>query len=227
MKFKDFIETPHTREWLIKGLIPKGHVVLIAGLPGVGKSWIVDAIAIHIASGKPFLELPVIQGQVTLIDEDTPTDELLNRLERLAKGLNINADDLPLEVHSMENFNLNDDKSLQKLEQEVSELKPTLVILDCLSQIMGGDFNEDSAKDANKAGRVWNILKSTGATVFVTHHLNKREGNLTTDFVKLLRGSGALVANSDTAFGIELRGNNPTRFNIYPVVTFPPKTVTP
>jgi len=213
MRLKDFVIASSPREWLVEGLIPQGHAILVAGLPGVGKSWAVDALAMHIASGKPFLDLPVKGGPVTLVDEDTPSDELSNRLQRLARGLDLALDTLPIEVHSMENINLGDEKSLQKL----AETKSVLVILDCLSKVMGGEFNEDSARDANIAGNAWNKLKVNGATILVTHHLNKREGNMATDFVKLSRGSAALVSNCDTAFGIEFGRRNPTCFNAYPI----------
>lgn len=156
-------------------------------------------------------------GPVILIDEDTPSDELANRLQRLTIGLGLSLGSLPIEVHSMEDINLSDGKALQKLESEVADTKSVLVILDCLSKVMGGEFNEDSAKDANRAGDIWNRLKANGATVFVVHHLNKREGNLATDFVRLSRGSGALVSSSDTAFGIEFGRRNPTRFIVSPI----------
>ncbi len=216
MKISDFVANSHVRRWLVEGLIPHGHIVLTGGMPGVGKSWIADALAVHVASSKPYLGLTVMGGPVILIDEDTPSDELGNRLQRIAAGLGVPLDNLPLEVHSMENINLTDENTIQKLENESTRTRSVLIILDCFSKVMGGEFNENSATDANVAGAIWNRLKTKGTTVFSTHHLNKREGNIATDFVKLSRGSAALVANSDTAFGMELGRLNPTHFNVYP-----------
>lgn len=217
MKLKEFAKASRPKGWLVQGLLPQGHSILGVGLPGVLKSWLVDALAVHIASGRPFLGLPVRQGPVILVDEDTPSDELFDRLERIARGLNLSLEDLPIDVHSMENINLCDDKSLQKLIDEVTTIKPVLVIFDCLSKVMGGQFNESTTRDANIAGSAWNKLKLTGATIFSTHHLNKREGNMVTDFVKLSSGSHAIVANSDTALGVDFRHHNPTCFNVYPI----------
>lgn len=216
MKLNDFIEKSHSRQWLVEGLIPHKHAILAAGLPGVGKSWIADALAIHIAGNQPYLGLSVMSGPVILIDEDTPSDEFSNRLQRLASGIGAPLEDLPIEVCSMENINLTDESTIQTLENKVVNTKSVLLILDCLSKVMGGEFNENSATDANIAGTMWSRLKAKGVTVFATHHLNKREGNIATDFVKLSRGSVALVANSDTAFGIEFGRQRPTRFNVYP-----------
>jgi hypothetical protein len=216
MRLKEFAKVSHQKGWLVKDLLPQGHSILGVGLPGTLKSWFVDGLAVHIAGGKDFLGLPVNHGPVILIDEDTPSDELYRRLKRLAEGLGLSSVDLPIEVHSMENIDLNDDESLQELIDEVTRIKPVLVILDCLSKVMGSDFNENTTRDANVAGSVWNRLKSTGATIFSTHHLNKREGDIATDFVKLSSGSHAIVANSDTAFGIEFGQHDPTRFNVTP-----------
>jgi len=82
---------------------------------------------------------------------------------------------------------------------------------------MMGNLSEDNARDANKVGAILNRLKEKEATVLVIHHLNKGEGEIQEDFGRLLRGSGAWTANSDTAFGISLARNNPTTFNIYPI----------
>ncbi|MFC1939922.1 AAA family ATPase [Chloroflexota bacterium] len=216
MKLGDFVAESHPQQWLVKGLVPRGHAVLACGQPGVGKSWIVDGMAISVAGNKRYLDLPVMSGPVILVDEDTPSDELGNRFQRLVSGFGLSLADIPLQIHSMENTNLADEATIQRLECEVAQTKSVLIIFDCLSKVMGGDFNENNATDANIAGTLWNRLKATGVTVFVTHHLNKREGSIATDFVKLARGSAALVANSDTAFGIEFGRRNPTRFNVYP-----------
>lgn len=216
MRLNDFVANSHLRQWLVRGLIPHGHSILTAGMPGVGKSWIADALAIAVAGDKPFLGLQVMSGPVILVDEDTPSDELGNRCGRLVSGLDLVLEDVPLHVHSMENIDLTDETIVQRLEREVVQTRSVLIILDCLGKVMGGDFNENSATDANVAGAVWSRLKAQGVTVFATHHLNKREGNLATDFVKLSRGSAGLVANSDTAFGMELGRRSPTRFNVYP-----------
>jgi hypothetical protein len=121
MRLKDFAEASYPKGWLVDGLLPQGHSVLGVGLPGTLKSWFVDGLAVHIASGGDFLGQPVNRGPVILVDEDTPSDELLNRLERLAKGLNLSLGDLPIEVHSMENINLSDDEYESRLKNVIGE----------------------------------------------------------------------------------------------------------
>ncbi len=80
-----FLETKHTTiqptKWLVKGLIPMGHIVLVSSKPGHGKSFLCENIAIDVASeDSDFMGLPTRHGKVVLIDEDTPKDNLITRL---------------------------------------------------------------------------------------------------------------------------------------------------
>ena len=75
---------------LVNGLIPEGHTVLLLGQPHSGKSWFSEQLAVCIAGGRLFLGdegFTVQNGSVILIDEDTPTDTLEERLTRLAPAL--------------------------------------------------------------------------------------------------------------------------------------------
>ena len=132
MKAKDFLENSAPSLWLVDGLIPHGHLVIMGGLPGSGKSWIVDALAISVAVGMDYLGLPVIHGKVLLVDEDTPQDELRSRLQRIAKGVQVSQQDLPLIIYSLEGFTFDNKTMVAKLEADIYRLKPTLVVFDCL-----------------------------------------------------------------------------------------------
>jgi archaellum biogenesis ATPase FlaH len=213
-----FVATSSSHDWLLDKLIPLGHIIVTSGAPGVGKSWFNNGLAIAVASGQPFLGLKTKQGAVILVDEDTPSDVLANRLIRLGKGMGIeDIKKLPIKIHSMSGVNISNADWVKRLIQEAAETHAVLIIFDSLSKVTGGDFNEDSSRDVNKATQAWNEFKSMGVTVLVAHHLNKRDGNITTDFVKMSRGSSAIIANCDTAFGIGRGQAEPTTtFNVYP-----------
>lgn len=69
----DLLSKNHpTTQWIVKGILPVG-LNIIAGDPKVGKSWLVLQLAKSIASGEPFLGLPVKPGVVMYYAlEDSP-----------------------------------------------------------------------------------------------------------------------------------------------------------
>jgi hypothetical protein len=195
------------KKWLVKGLIPLGHAVLLLGQPHSVKSWFVEQLAVCVAAGRRFLGsdgFPVTQGSVIIVDEDTPTDTLEERITRLAAAIGVAVADLPIDILSMEGFSLDSGKRMKDLKNLISHLPPpVLVILDCLSGI-AGTFDENSSRDALSAASRWNEIKAMGATVIITHHMSlKKAGDSGAfDFTGAAMGSTHLIAKCDTAIGM-------------------------
>ena len=172
-------------KWIVDGLIPEGHVVLFLGQPHSTKSRFLEQLAICVASGHRFLGyegFAVTQGSVLLIDEDTPTDTLEQRLNRLALGSGVDISNLPFEYRSMNGFLLNDNRQLINLEHDIGQMQPpVVVILDSLSSMMGR-WSENSSSDALKAAKSWQELKSTKATILIAHHMSLKKRSSYQDF---------------------------------------------
>lgn len=194
-------------KWIVDGLIPMGHAVLLLGQPHSCKSWLAEQLAVCVAAGRTFLcaeGFAITPGSVLLIDEDTPTDTLEERLDRLCSAYNLVKSDLPLTYLSMEGIMLDNDAQMQKLIDRINGMKPpVLVILDSLSSLMGG-WNENNTKDAVKAALTWKELKKTGATVIIIHHMSlKKKGSYKEfDFTGKAMGNTQLIAKCDTAIGM-------------------------
>lgn len=140
--------------WIVNGLIPQGHIILVVGQPGNGKSWWMAQLAVDAADGGDHMgEFDVVQCSVIYIDEDTPTDTYEERLARIAvfTGKPIRA--LPIDHRSMTGFRLSDDKVRQALVNEIQVRnksgKHVLVIIDCLGKMMAGQ-NLDTVGHAAK-----------------------------------------------------------------------------
>lgn len=205
-------------KWLVNGLIPEGHVVLLLGQPHSGKSWFVEQLALCIQSGERFLGhegFSVQKGSVIIIDEDTPTDTLEERLNRLAAGIGVDVSRTGLDWRSMQGFLLYDDKQIEALKTDISrKSRPLLLVIDSLSGVMGG-WNQNTTSDALKAASRWNELKTTGATLLITHHMSlHRKGSYKDwDFTAAGMGNTQLVGKSDTAIGMwAIPPVKPTRF---------------
>ena len=192
--------TTYNKEWIIQGLIKPGLSHLLLGKPQRGKSLIADQMAICISSGKPFLnKFPVKKGKVVLIDEDTPTEVLTNRLERFANCVGRDLESLPLEWQSLTGWKLTP-RSIADLARKDADL----VILDTISAISSGNLNQ--TVDAAEASRLLTQLKKT-TTILTTHHLTLKENeddlrllSSSVDCTRWAMGNTMLIGHSDTAF---------------------------
>jgi archaellum biogenesis ATPase FlaH len=212
------------RKWIIDGLFPEGHLILVVGQPGNGKSWWMAQLAVDAAvGGQHICEFDIQQCSVIYIDEDTPTDTYEERLDRIAEFVNKTIQQLPIDCRSMSGFRLYDNKIRQALVDDIEVLnkngKRVLLIIDCLGKVMaGGEL--DTTAQATKVMSYLTELRGAGATVIVTHHISlKRQVDLDIwDKMSLVMNSTALVSNCDTAFVVSrVQIRKPTMFVIYPV----------
>jgi len=193
--------------WIVKGLIPENHIVLVAGQPGNGKSWWMAQLAIDAAEGEKHMgEFDIQQCNVIYIDEDTPTDVYEDRLSRMALGKSLNQ--LAIDRRSMTGFYLFQLGHRSNLVNDITQLgtqgKPVLVIIDCLVKVMAGK-NLDSVAGASTVMSHLSELRDAGATVVIVHHISlKRPLNLNAiDVMGQVLNSTMLVSGTDTAFIIQ------------------------
>ncbi len=76
-------------KWVIEGMLPKGHKGMGAGLEGVSKTTLLAWTAICVALGEFMFGMPVKQGAVLMIDEETPTETLERKLHRFCLGFGL------------------------------------------------------------------------------------------------------------------------------------------
>jgi RecA-family ATPase len=214
-------------KWIVKGLIPQGHIIMVLGQPGNGKSWWVDQLAIDAADGE-HLHLnayAVEKSHVLLIDEDTPTDVVEGRLERLAMPLGKKVSQLDIELRSMRGFFLRDDKMRTKLENDIQALKragkkSVLVVIDSLTKVMVGS-NLDSTEKASKVMSYLTQLRNAGATVVIVHHMTTKrdvEGGNLAQIQGLAMGNTMLVSSCDTGIAVlRVPVEHQTLFTIIPI----------
>lgn len=192
-------------KWVVNGLIPEGHIVLLLGTPHSMKSWLIEQIAICCSTGQPLFGEEGYKTQVSsviIVDEDTPTDTLTTRLSRLKSGIDATTKE-PITPLSMTGFSLSNEPSMQMLLALIAQKEgKVLVILDSLSS-MSGAWDLNKSRDANRIFDQIKRLKSAGATVIVAHHMSlKKESSFEDfDFTSKALGSTLLVAFCDTAIG--------------------------
>ncbi len=207
MKFDLSTKTEEVK-WAIEGLIPSGQLCIILAQAGVGKSLVVEEIAICVAFGIPFLDMKTIDCNVLIIDQDTPTDVLHRRLKKFAKGMRT-VQKHDLFVESMQGYSL-DNKSLINKINEYPTAK--LVVIDCLHSICG-KLNPNYTSDMGVLAKFKQECLSDGRTILVNHHISEKrelpiDMLMTGDPHSFAMSSSAIIQQADTYYVIGAQAEN-------------------
>jgi RecA/RadA recombinase len=155
----------HRPPALIPGLLPRNEVVLLAGDSGEGKSPLVVQLMLCVASGTPFLNIPVQAGKVLYVDYENG-DQLLEFEESVMQALSLNK--LPEQNYSV----IEMPESSDKLEKEIASYKPDLVIIDTLRQYAPASSSKNEL-GSSEIGRLRKMARKYSSTIIILHHLRK------------------------------------------------------
>ncbi|WP_284327558.1 AAA family ATPase [Demequina litorisediminis] len=174
--------------WWVEGLLQQSSVAILAGEPGLGKSFTALSMAASIATGSDWFGQSVKQGSVLYVVGEGA--ESFGK--RVAAWQDTNGE-IPRDrmVFMDRGVNLSREASVARVVEYVTEHSIDLVILDTFSQLTSID-NENDASQVNKATKAAIQIRQArpGATVLLVHHVNKASGGV--------RGSSALRGNVDT-----------------------------
>jgi len=167
---------PELVSWLWPGYIPYGKVPLLAGDPGLGKSWTTLDLAARLTVGgeTPDRQHRMEQGAVVLLTaEDGLADTVRPRID-------VQCGDAGL-VHVLEGIvdpdgherlpSLVDD--IGTLEQLVVSTRAHLVIIDPLNAYIGRTDSHNDAQIRRALTPLAKMAERTGAAVLVVMHLNQ------------------------------------------------------
>lgn len=82
-------QKPDPLEWLVAGLVPEGHLTMLIGDGGTGKSYLALHMAMCVATGRPFLRRGVKRGRVLYLDHELDEDEQRRRTAKVAEGMDL------------------------------------------------------------------------------------------------------------------------------------------
>lgn len=199
---------------LVHGLIDGGTGVLVAGPPNVGKSWIVFALALAVATGTPFLGYQTEQAPVLIIDEEGTDWGDQGRFRMMVEGLEItDTGPIPLHLAIGKRFKLDTQRGLDAVRRMCERYRPKLIIIDSLVRVTSGD--ENKSRDMEQFFSIARMIqRNTGAAVVFVHHVRKKSKDDDFDLGDLIRGSSEIRAFFDTILiaqenveGVELHVN--------------------
>jgi RecA-family ATPase len=138
-------DKPAPVQWLVHHLIQDNAENLLAGEPGVGKSWISGDLAVAVATGSTFLERHTQQGPVLIINFDDPSESLPRMFaERAARGREYDFGDLPLYYWQPEESRPAPPEGIitpavfEFLLEQCSLIRPRFIIVDSFSSAFPG-----------------------------------------------------------------------------------------
>lgn len=167
-------------EWLWPNRIPLGKLTLIAGVQGLGKSFLVLDIASRISNGQKWPDLPDIENQpgsvILLSAEDALNDTVVPRLNWAGADLTkIKALEGVAEVDRSGQRSFDLQRDIRLLSEAVENLGDVrLIVFDPLDSYMGADVNSNQGTDVRRVlGPLAEFAESSGAAVVGVCHLNK------------------------------------------------------
>lgn len=169
-----------------------GAPIILAGSGGVGKTWLVQALAVAVSSERGlWLGETVTHGAVLHIDHEQTGNQTHRRYQQL--GLNGKA---PLVHIEQPKWRLSSDRGLEWLARACERRK--LVLIDSLrATTPGRDENDSTIREL--LDPLTAVSNDTGCTIVIIHHARKRAK----DERSTIRGSSAIVDAAGAALGMQ------------------------
>ena len=212
---------PEQVEWVWPGRLPAGKLIIIAGDPGVGKSFLTLDLAARVSCGGVWPDGgQVSQGDVLLVSaEDGVGDTIRPRLDLLGADVTrIHALDLHLTHGDGQEVGLNLKEHLGQIEKHIRNTHAVMVVIDPVLAFTGKADSYKSAEVRGLLAPVAGLADRTGAAIICVMHLNKRsdEGKAiyrvtsSLDFVAAARAAFLVSENPDQPserFFVPLKAN--------------------
>lgn len=187
--------------WLLRQRIPRGMLTALVGDPGVGKSFMLAALATALSLGARLPDTDAMPPAVTLMLSAEDSDEHATKPRLLAMG----ADCRRIAIVDIrdEFFTLND-ANLARLDRLMEAIRPVLVTIDPIMSYIGGKV--DSARDNEARGQLNQLralaVKHDAAVVYLLH-MNKASSQ------PALYRAMSSIAYVAAARSVLLAGNDP------------------
>lgn len=159
--------------WQIQNFLAQESVGLLAGPPGIGKSWLLMDLAIEFSRAGLWLgRFQADGGRVLYIDEESAKPLLKHRMQRLLKAKGLSEDGLDIHLAVGQGLCLTNSASASKLQEQLETLNPKLVIVDSLIRVHGAE--ENSAKEMSAVfGTVKRLVRQHQCSFLFADHQRK------------------------------------------------------
>jgi hypothetical protein len=170
--------------------------------PGAGKTVLELAVLMHMAAGRTFHGLAVVQGGVCVIEEDSPRDVVQDYLNMLSDIYEIPLEGLPLHFFRARGVRLKDQTGYEYAHKVLASLpeKPAVFMIDACERVVPSETFTSAELDW--LSRLFSDTLETGITNIMVDHTRKSPpGNQTErpDPLEMLYGGRSKGAILDVA----------------------------
>lgn len=168
---------PREQRWLVEELWADQAVGIIGGEPKCCKSFMALSLGVAVASGKPCLGHFAVStpGPVLLYPAEDALPTVRRRLEGICAVQGIDFQKLPLWVITAGRLQLDVQTDRTRLQETITKLKPSLLILDPFVRLHTVDENA-SGEVAKLLQHLRYLQRTHGLAVAVVHHAKKGAG---------------------------------------------------
>lgn len=172
---------PPTREWAVEGWLGRGHVTLLAGPAGSGKTAVAQSIASAVSIGRSVIDtVPGPMNALVWAGEDEP-DELWRRQIAIARWLDepltAFSDRLYVQSYHDEDITLAGlvdgrlvkTERLKELREQIGDYKTQLVFVDSVARTFGGSENDRHQVTQFIAWLTWALEPTRAALCLLGH----------------------------------------------------------
>jgi RecA-family ATPase len=145
--------------YIVDGLLYQGQMVVVAGEPGVGKSFLQYTLAMSVAAKLNFLGLPTKAGKVLYFDEENARPDLQQYLRQIWRGLGQPSIPELEKALFIEHFALSGQSNrFQYMAEVASRIQPSLIIIDTVTPVCAIKDENDNA-EASRSMRALRRVK--------------------------------------------------------------------
>lgn len=186
-------------EDMIEGILPVETVLMLYGLPKVGKSLLGLGLGFHLAAGVPWFDLEIKRRwRVLYISGEGGRWSLIDRLNRLLKG-----DVIPpakqFAFWAIPSIDILDAVDFGGLVAGIESFAPDIIIMDPLQKFHRCDENDNTAMQS-VMDSFRSLITAKGRSLIIQHHARKA-GDAT-------RGASSVSAEVDTIVRFEWVSKN-------------------
>ncbi|HUI58595.1 MAG TPA: AAA family ATPase, partial [Steroidobacteraceae bacterium] len=176
------------RAWAIEHWLPMGHVTLLAGAPGTGKTLIAQAMGSCLALRRDFLDWMPEGRRVLMWACEDDHDELWRRQVAIARWLNVplaafsdrfilhSYDGQQVELAALVNQQLTPTPMLKELREQIGDYRTNVVFLDNSARLYAGSEN-DRHQVTSFIAMLTSAAAPTRAAIGLLGHPGKQVGS--------------------------------------------------